>query len=278
MNNEDIINLRAGGYSFSEISKISKRSKKYVWKIANGAELTEEGLKRYRNIIRGVVSQIKPQTDIISVAKARIISHIIFDGLICKSGYNSFVRYINSSKELIEQFIRDVEEVYCLNRPNIEVCVEHALPYYRATFSSKPMYEDLLRYIPLDKYEKYSIPIPREILNGESSLKLAFLTSFFTDEGTISNDGRIMGDLKNELMINQIVSLLNEFGLPFKVIKYEEKNGPIHKIYISKKIQYYQIFYDLDLFKGAIITHGHNLGRRKDAILQMHLEKLKNPQ
>ncbi|MEK6888585.1 MAG: hypothetical protein AABW80_00590 [Nanoarchaeota archaeon] len=118
---------------------------------------------------------------------------------------------------------------------------------------------------------------PKEILFGDNKIKIAFLTAFFNDEGSISNDGRIMGDLKNEIMIKQIISMLREFDLPFKMIDYKEKNGLIYKIYLPKKLEYLERFQQLNLFDKSIITHGKNILNKKENILKVHVEKLKNP-
>ena len=137
------------------------------------------------------------------------------------------------------------------------------------------MYDDLLKYIPLSQSKKDFLPIPIKILKGNKKIKIAFLTTFFTDEGSISNKGRIMADLKNKLMMIQIINLLQEFSLPFKLCEYQNKNGPICKIYLPKKLEYLKKFYELRLFEKSIITHGYNLQKKKTDILKHHLERLK---
>ncbi|MDO8564318.1 MAG: hypothetical protein Q7R87_04895 [Nanoarchaeota archaeon] len=274
---DKVKSLRVNGFSYSEIAKKIGKSRKFAWKHGKGIKFSESGEKRYKDKVKGIILQIKPQSLGLSIEKARIISHIFFDGTIFKSNYHSIVRYINSSKELINQFIDDVKKVYGLNNPIIETFSQCKVPYYKVAFSSKKMYEDLLKYIPLNINKKDLLPIPSEILNGDRDIKLVFLSSFFTDEGSISKDGRITGDLKNEKMIRQIILILEEFGLPFRICKYEEKNGPIFKIYLPKKIEYLEIFQHLKLFDKSIITHGKNINKKKQDILKLTLERLKNP-
>ena len=82
-----------------------------------------------------------------------------------------------------------------------------------------------------------------------------------------------MGDLKSEKIIKQIVELLKEFDLEFRLCRYGQETGYMYKIYLHKKQENLKKFYNLGLFEKAIVTHGYNLGRKKLDVLKEHLIK-----
>lgn len=274
---EEIIKLRQEGYSYSEISKKVGKSKKFVYKIAKNINFNERGSIRYHKEVKGIIKRIKPQDKNLSLRKTRILSHIMFDGTIYKSNaYHSVIRYINSSKELIEQFAKDVLEVYGLKPSAFEEIKGKHLPIYKVGFYSKEMFNDVLKFSPSYSTSKEETEIPAEIVNGDTNLRIEFLKAFWEDEGSISSTGRIMGDLKSKKVINQLIKLHEELELKFKLTKYLDKNGFIYKIYLPKSQENLEKFHNMGLFDKSIITHGKNLGRRKVDVLKEHIEKLKN--
>lgn len=271
---EEIRQLRKQGYSFSEIARTVGKSRKFVWKVSKDISFSEEGSNRYNKEVKGITKKIKQQNTI-SVQKVRIISHLLFDRTIFKTGYHKIVRYINSSKELIGQFIKDVEEVYGLNLSSFEIIQGVNLPTYKVSFSSKEFYNDLLKYSLSYSTSKEETTIPKEILGGNKEVKIEFLRAFWQDEGSISSIGRISGDLKSKKVINQIIDLHKEFGLNLKLIKYLNKNGFIYKVYLLKSKENLERFCNLRLFDKSIITHSKNLGKRKFDVLLENIAKLK---
>ena len=276
MIDDDIKKLRKEGHSYGEISKIVKRSRKFVWKKSKDVKFSEHGKKRYHREVKGIVNLIKPQNSKLTVSKIRVMGHILFDGMLTKSKeYHKIIRYINSSKELISQFIKDVKEIYGLEPTAFEIEKGLNLPTYKVTFSSKLMYEDLIKYLSSYSTTK-NISLPDSIINANKKLKLEFLRAFFNDEGSISANGRIMADLKSKNILAQIVNMLKEFDLYFKMITYEDYKGKTYKIYLPKNYKNLRQAYELELFDKSIITHGHNIRRKKLDVLKEQCEKLKN--
>jgi hypothetical protein len=269
--------LRGEGYSYGEISKIVDKSKKFIWKNSKDIGFSKNGEKRYHKEVKGIIKLIKPQTNFLSAPKIRIIGHVLFDGMLSKSKeYHKITRYINSSKENIDQFISDVMEVYDLKPTALEVEKGLTFPIYKVSFSSKLMYEDLSKYI-YSYSTANKIALPDVVLNSSQELKLEFLKTFFDDEGSISRNGRIMADLKSKAIISQIVMILEEFGLKFKQVSYKDYKGETYKVYLPKTKENLELFFKLRLFDKAIVTHGTNAGRKKIDVLKEACAKLKNP-
>src|SRR3989338_2961982 len=108
---QEIKNLREKGFSYREICRKLNTSYGTVERSCQGVKISEAGLKRLSSLIGGL-KQIKFK-DGLSEAKVRIISNLLFDGAVYISkGYHYPIMYVNSSKELISQFIEDMREVY----------------------------------------------------------------------------------------------------------------------------------------------------------------------
>jgi len=274
MCNDEIKSLRAKGYSYSEISKKVDKSVKFVYYIAKDIKFSKNGKKRYYSNVKGILSQIKPQKSFLTPAKIRIIGHLLFDGTVYKLGYSSIMKYINSSKALINQFTEDVKEVYGINPSAFETLDGVKMACYKVHFSSKKMYDNLIKYFSSYSSKK-NIKIPNIIINAGNNLKIEFLRTFWEDEGSISQNGRITADLKNENIIKSLVKLHREFGLNFKLIQYKVYTGKMYKIYLLKNEKNLERFYNLGLFEKSIITHGLNVGKMKKDVLKTQLEKLK---
>lgn len=273
---ETAIRLRQHGYSYSEIAQKIGKTKKFAFYHTKDVPFSSEGEKRYRRQVTGIVKQIKTQKYILEPAKARIIGHILFDGMLYHNKYHYLAKYVNSSKKLIDQFIKDVREVYGLKTAYIETLNGEFMITYKVYFKSKQLYLDLKKYFESYSTTNKSIAIPAKILNAEKRVKIEFLRAFFEDEGSISANGRIMGDLKSEKIINRILRMLREFGLFFKICEYKSYTGIFYKIYLSKTKENLVLFDKLNLFGKSIITHGKNKGKFKVQVLKEQIEKLKN--
>tara|TARA_Y100000034_G_scaffold121221_1_gene165155 strand:- start:455 stop:955 length:501 start_codon:yes stop_codon:yes gene_type:complete len=149
--------------------------------------------------------------------------------------------------------------------------------YQRATFISKHLYDDLVRYIPSYSTSNKHIEIPSIIMNGKKVIKIEFLRSFFEDEGSISAKGIIAGDLKNKKIIYQIGHMLRELGFKFGICSYEEYTGKMYKIYLYKNEENLKKFLELKLFDIAEVTKGENKGKKKIEVLKEAIKRFKNP-
>ena len=268
---KEIIKLRKKGFSYSEISKKVNKSVKYVWKTAKDIRMTKEGLNRYQTI-KGIVKQIKVQGKM-NVKKVRIISHLLFDGTVYSSGNHKVAKYINSSKNLIDQFIEDVREVYGINPSAFEILEGKKLPIYKVNFSSKNIYNDLLKYSPSFSTGKVN-SLPNELLKNDE-FKIELLKAFFEDEGSISLNGRIMADLKDFGIISELKKLAEDLGIKCKICRYSEKTGDMYKLYIPFDIENLEKIKGLRLFDKSIVTYGLNCGKSKLEVLNGVLAKLK---
>src|SRR3989344_3026835 len=101
--------LRKRGYSYSEIAIKIGKSKRFAWKHAKNVSFTKRGFKRYTKSVTGILKQIKYQLPKLTPQKTRIIGHVLFDGALFRINYHRVVRYVNSSKKLIDQFIKDIK-------------------------------------------------------------------------------------------------------------------------------------------------------------------------
>jgi len=256
--------LRVDGYSYSEIAKKFDKSKKYTWRVCKSVKFSKSGNKRYSREVKGILLKIKKQKKGVTTSKIRIIGHLLFDGTVYKSGYHHFVRYINSSKELIDQFIKDVKATYGLNPSSIEVYPN----CFKVTFKSKNLYMDLMNYFESYSTSNQDIEIPDMIINSKKNIKLEFLKSFFEDEGSISANGRLMGDSKSYKIIKQLGVLMEEFGFKFGICSYKEPTGYMYKIYLHKNKENLINFLKLGLFEKAIVAHGKNKGKKKLKVLK----------
>jgi len=138
------------------------------------------------------------------------------------------------------------------------------------------MFEDLLRYSNTYATGKVN-SVPKEIIT-KKEFKLELLRAFFEDEGSISFNGRIMADLKDGHILEQLRKILEEFELGFRMCSYKVYTGTMYKIYLPKNLENLQKFYNLKLFDKSIITHGKNACRKKADVLIEILEKLKKAQ
>ena len=268
--------LRKKGFSYREIASLVNKSSKFVYSNAKDVKFNRMGEKRYNKEVKGITKKIKNQHHYLTSAKVRIIGHLLFDGTLYKLGYHYCFKYISSSKDLIDQFILDIRKVYGILPSSLEIYDGKKVSNcYKVGFKSKLAFQDLKKYFVSYSTANNKISIPEEIINSKKEIKLEFLKSFFEDEGSISQNGRIMGDLKSEKIIKQISEILREFGLEFRICKYKQYTGYMWKIYLPKNKKNLEQFYRLNLFEKSTITNGYNIGKKKLEILEENLMKMK---
>ena len=257
---------------------MSKRvgiSRKHACTIAKDTKFSKKGRERYYGEVKGIPTRIKKQKEFLTEPKIRVIGHLLFDGCVFQSGFGCSIKYTNSSKQLIDQFIRDIKEVYGINKYTLLEREGKFAIIYEVIFRSKLMYEDLIDYFPSYSTSNNTIEIPKIIMENEDNLKLEFLRAFWEDEGSISHTGRLMADLKSEKVINQLATLHKYFGLKYYLYKYKEYTGYMYKISLSRTKENTIRFYSLGLFDKAIITHGHNVRKTKKEVLKEAIKRFK---
>ena len=102
--------LRKQGYSYSEIAKLVGRNKKFTWRKSKNVKFSKKGEKRYYENVKGITTRIKPQSKKLTLIKVRVIGHLLFDGSVYApiNSYHKNIMYVNSSKELVNPFIKDI--------------------------------------------------------------------------------------------------------------------------------------------------------------------------
>jgi len=268
--------LRKKGYSYSEISKRTKKSKKYVWNVSKSIRFSKTGAERYKVEVTGVVKEIRTQKKKLTLAKARIMGHLLFDGTVFFSDYHYSVKYINSSVDLIDQFVRDMGMVYGISPASIESSKGINIPWYKVGFISKQAYEDLIKYSPSYSTSSKDSIVPVEIMTGTRKLKLEFLRTFWEDEGSVSNNGTLSGSSNSKRVMGQIAILMKEEGFDFGICR-SMRNGQFeYKIYLHKSLKNLKNFYKLGLFERAVVAHGKNIGKKKRDVLREFMGQYKH--
>jgi hypothetical protein len=269
MNNQvlEIQKLRRSGYSYREIATKLKVPLKRAWKYGREIKMSSRGLKRYSKI--RLPRPIKSQRSKLTLRKARIISHLLFDGSVfaIKKSYSYIIRYTNKSRKLVNQFINDMKKVYGIDPSSME----NERNVFKVTFKSKRVYDDLLTYTPTYSSSNETTKIPEKIMKGTVRKKLVCLRAFWDDEGSISSEGEITGDLRSKTMIEQLKELNNELGIKCNFYEYLDGGKPMYKLYIFKNRENLERFLKLNLFTDSIVTRGKFKGLKKIDVLRKFL-------
>jgi len=258
---QKIKKLRTEGLSLREISKKLNSPYSTVRRHCKNIEMSEQGKKRYHSKVKGVVKYIKIKEGL-NEEKVRIISNLLFDGAVYKVKSHYSVMYVNSSKELIDQFMGDMWRVYGVKPSSFEIFKT----YYRVKYLSKQIYNDLMDYFDSFSTSDPRCSIPSLILD-DARFKIIILRAFWENEGSISKEGKLSADLINFKVIKQLSNLHNEFGLKHNISKYW-KNKWAYKLFLSRSKENYQRFLDLNLLSKANVTRGHFIGRKKIDVLK----------
>lgn len=263
---QKIVKLRTSGFSLREISKKMNMSYGSVQRACSNVKMSKKGLKRYSRL-NGLTRNIKFKDELNEI-KVRIIGNLIFDGAVYNNCYHYSIMYVNNSKGLIEQFIRDMQDTYNVKPSSHEIngnC-------QRVKYYSKLIYKDLLKYSKSYSTSNKKCLIPPEIRNGKETFKIQVLGSFWENEGSISAKGMLSADLKSLKVIKQLSQLHNEFGLSHKICRYFDTSWT-YKLYLPKTKETYQKFLELELFSKANVVRGYNVGRKKIEVLEEYYKK-----
>jgi len=150
-----------------------------------------------------------------SVAKARIIAHLIGDGALYQTRHDYVIKYEVKDLSLIKQFSSDLIEVYGLEPHfHLNSSGKTGKPLIFARLRSKIVYEDLLQCAT---YRSYTWCIGKAIMDASLPIKRGFLRALFDDEGTVVKEGK-RGIIRfysvNHSGTLQVQHLLKEVGLP----------------------------------------------------------------
>ncbi|MBU0628854.1 MAG: hypothetical protein KKC75_06710 [Nanoarchaeota archaeon] len=228
--------------------------------------MSKQGEERYHLKVKGVIKKIKIKKGL-NEEKVRIISNLLFDGAVYVNNYHYSIMYVNSSKELINQFMVDMGKAYNVNPSSFEDC----RTYYRVKYLSKQIYADLMKYFKSFSTSDKMCFIPSIILNN-NKFKTIILRAFWENEGSISKDGKLSADLMNLKIIKQLSRLHNELGIKHSISRYW-KNGWAYKLFLSRSKENYKRFLDYNLFLKSIATKGYFIGDKKIDVLKEYFDR-----
>jgi len=263
LNNQKIIKFRKEGFSIREICKELRLSYGTVQRTCSNIKMSKKGLKYYSKL-NGLTRNISFK-DELNETKVRIISNLLFDGAVYNNHYHYSIMYVNSSKELISQFIKGMKKVYSV-KPSV---FEDNNRYQRVKYLSKRIYIDLLKYLKTFSTSNEKCEISSIIISNKS-FKQIVLQALWENEGAITKRGDLIVNLKSENVIKQLSKMHSEFGFKHTVrIKKEVGDyGVSYIIFIIKSKENYKRFIDLKLFSKSIVTRGKNKGKKKIDILK----------
>jgi len=152
--------------------------------------------------------------ELISVPQVRVIAHCMFDGWIYSNPKQGkyYIGYSNSNDGLINQFKKDMCEVYGLNKESQRMN-NHGVTMIE--YGSKEAFRTI-RSLVGNKTR-----IPACIMIGTKKIKIAFLRTFFDDEGRVifspeTHTRKIAGTSTNPVIRKQLITLLENIGISGK--------------------------------------------------------------
>lgn len=269
--NQKLRKLRTSGFSFREISRLLSISYSTARRHCKNVRMSKKGKIRYFSQLTGVPKEIKDST-ILTKRKVRIINNLLFDGAVYRSGYSRSIMYINSSFDLVQEFKKDIFNVYGISPSSFEVIEGKNVVYYRIKYKSKPIYEDLLRYMPTYSTSDQACSLPDQLTNGATEFKEILLRSFWENEGSISLDGKLSADSKSKIVIEQLSKIHEKIGLNHYISRYWKK-GWAYKLILNRTKENYSRFLYLKLFSKAKVTKGYFIGLKKEEVLKNYFKR-----
>ncbi len=259
---QNIKKLRRVGYSYKEISKITGLSVGTVFNYAKLVPVSQVGLKRLQNLEKtnqnsfiekfGQSKPITVQHKNITIEKARILGHCLFDGFV--SEY--VASYTSVSKDIAIQFMEDITKEYVMSS-SLKKYESKYFPYYEIFACSKIMCDDIRKFIVNGDTRSRQMLI-EEIEREDESIIAEIVRAFWEDEGSISIKGNLIGEIKNELLRDQLIKLHSKLGI--QVTPYIDRTYNCHGIYVKRKRNNLAIFCEKAGFRYGIVTTGKLAG------------------
>ena len=271
--------LRRKGYSYKEISKITGLSVGTVFNYAHLVSVSRAGLKRLQNLQAvthnkfvekfGQCKPIRVLHKHITREKARILGHCLFDGFVSKY----VVSYTSASKDLAMQFAEDITKEYSI-LSSLKRIEGKCVPYYATYVCSKIICDDIRRFI-LNSDMRSRQMLIGEILNENEKIAAEIARAFWEDEGSISIEGNLIGEIKNKSLRDQLIKLHEKLGI--QVTPYHDRTYDCYGIYVKRESRNLTRFCEKIGFRYGIVTAGKLAGRKKlDAFLK-HYEGIGGP-
>jgi hypothetical protein len=265
--------LRRKGYSYKEISRITGFGVGTVFNYGYTVPVSQAGLKRLYNLQVVTRSkfvkkfgQCKPIIvlhKLMTVEKARILGHCLFDGFASKY----VVSYTSASKDLVMQFAKDVTREYSI-RPSVKKFNGKYVPYYEIYACSKVMCDDIRRFI-LNSDIRNRQMLKEEIENENEQIIAEIARAFWEDEGSISIEGNLIGEIKNKSLRDQLIKLHDKLSI--QVTPYTDRTYDCYGIYVKRERKNLARFCEKIGFRYGIVTAGKRVGCKKlDVLLEQY--------
>lgn len=271
--------LRRSGYSYKEISKITGLSVGTIYSYTHLLSVSQVGIDRLRSLQEVTHSkfvnkfgQSKPiqvlHTDI-TREKARIVGHCLFDGFVSKY----VVSYTSASKDLTEQFVDDMAKEYSI-LPSLKKIEGKYVPYYSTYACSKIVCDDIRRFVLNCDIRSKQMLTP-ETISKDDEIVAEIVRAFWEDEGSISYEGNLIGEIKNQSLRGQLIELHQRLGV--EVTPYRDRTYGCYGIYVKRERGNLKGFCEKIGFRYGIITTGKLAGLKKLDALIKHYRGIGGP-
>lgn len=264
--------LRVAGTSYKEIARKVNVSVGTAFKYAKNISLSDQANSRLMRKIKEnqarFAERFAKQKDVkilherLTLQKARIVGHCLWDGSIACGT----VRYNNTSKALVDEFVNDMKETYDVFPDKMnEIERPRRMKLHVVDYYSKKICDDLYRYAPTYSTKDDQCTVPAEVLESENKrLIQEFLRSFWEDEGSISYNGWIRAKIKGRKIRDQLLLLHRKLGI--KASPYEENLDGSSGIYVIIDGDNLRKFAEIS-FKKSHVVRGKNKGKLKFDVL-----------
>jgi len=218
-----------------EISKLNKKryiekiseDRKNAGKIGGKIRVSMENFKDFQ-LLGTVKAQEKNLKKIpksskkLTLEKINIIGHCIFDGSVILTKRYFAIAYTNKSHQLINEFKENMLKAYNLEPTDLRKREEEISVIRYCCFAAVKDLKNLIKN-----------GIPEKIIKGNKKQKIAFLRTFWDDEGAIhfgiTKDKKdnfhisiyVEAFCEDELVRKQLIDIHESIGLP--IIKYGKK-------------------------------------------------------
>jgi hypothetical protein len=268
--------LRKGGFSYKEVSHFVDCSVGAAYQYAKNVELSEQGKRRFLSLKKerdgdfarrfASPKQVKVVSQGLSRSKARILGHSLFDGFADKY----YIMYANASSRLAAQFTRDLIKNYSGARPVTRVYPLKEAQLYHVYFGSMIASADI-RAMILHADERSRQHLCGDALRGDEFILGEIVRAFWEDEGSVSEDGNIIGEIKNRELRDQLLVLHRNLGI--EVSPYYDSTYDMWGIYVRRRLENFEIFDRRVGFRNSIVTKGRTPGVEKRFVFRQIFRK-----
>jgi intein/homing endonuclease len=266
--------LRKSGLAYKKIARQLEVSSSTVYKYAvpvqleavQRNQLRENELKNWRRFTAGFAKEKDIRYPAVNETFSRLLGHFFFDGSVSYGDGKFKLSFYNASRRAIDCFVSDVNICFGLNDPLILWNEGKNTGWFGAQFYSKKAFL-FLKTIASTFSTSKNACVPDLIKFANQEVKAAFLRAFWDDEGSICDDGELVGGSVSEVMIDGLIVLHHELGIHCHKRIVNRSPRPFYTMVIDRTEQNYARFIAAVGFESAIITKGYHIGKYKKDIL-----------